>query len=42
LLNGLHLTALLNMTRVCSYGYVWNAKEAFPEYVAQFQAVEML
>jgi hypothetical protein len=42
LLDRVNLTAFLNVAGVCGYGHVRNAEKVFSEYVAQFQAVEML
>jgi hypothetical protein len=42
LLDRLNLTAFLKVARVCGYGHIRDAQKAFSEYVAHFQAVEML
>ena len=42
LLDRVNLTTFLNVAGMCGYGHIRNAEEVFSEYVAQFQAVEML
>ena len=42
LLDRLNLTSILNVAGVRGYGHIRNAEEVFLEYVAHFEAVEML
>ena len=42
LLDRVNLTPILDVTGVCGYRHIRNAEEAFPEYMAHFEAVEML
>lgn len=42
LLDRVNLTAFLNVAEVRSYGHIRNTEEVFSEYMAHFEAVEML
>jgi hypothetical protein len=42
LLDRVNPTALLNVARVHRYGHIRYTKEVFSEYMAHFEAVEML